>query len=53
MSEITEKILEEILLEIDNVHQVGYKNDDPAIEYVFELDIQSKGLRKKLKDYGL
>jgi len=44
---MAEKILEEILLEIDNVRQVGYENDDPTIEYVFEFDIQSKGLRKK------
>ena len=50
---MTEKILEEILLGRDITRQIGYENDDPMIEYVFEFDIQSKSLRKKLKDCAL
>jgi len=50
---MTEKIIEEILLESYISRLTGYENDDPAIEYIFEFDIQSVSLRKRLKDYAL
>lgn len=48
-----EEILEEMLLERYIAYQTGCKDDESASRYVFEFDIQSASLRKKLKDYTL
>jgi hypothetical protein len=50
---MTERILEEVSLERYISSQVGCENDSSTTKYVFEYDIQTSGLRKKLKDYTL
>gem|GEM_PF-2738956 len=48
-----EEMLEEMLLERYIAYQIECKDDGPDARYVFEFDIQSAGLRKKLKDHTL